>query len=158
MILDHQSTRLFADHGRDWSDALVRTVAGPAARSTPASPHPPETTKDSMPSNFGHAVVRSTVGALGAAVFAGLLFAGAAAAAPATEDNVRVQTVSYADLDMSKPQGRATLKFRIRAAARAVCDIGYFGSADQWLRLAERRCYDDAVKHARRYVITTAER
>lgn len=119
-----------------------------------------------MSVNFSHAIVRATVGAFGMAVCAGILLAGAAAASPSAHDagrsmydtNTRVQTVSYADLDLSSSQGRAALKRRIQAAARSVCDMGFFGSGDRWLRMAEQRCYHDAVYYARPRPTVTAAR
>ena len=116
-----------------------------------------------MSLNFSHTIVRAVLGIFGTAIWAGLCLAAAAGASPIVEnpalaDTVRVQTVSYADLDLSTPQGRATLNRRVRSAARSVCDIGFFGSADRWLRLAEQRCYHDAVKQARPYAAVTAER
>ena len=79
-------------------------------------------------------LVRAAVGTFGMALCAGLCLAGAAAAEPAINDNTRMQVVSRADLDLSSPQGRATLDCRIKAAARAVCDIRLFGDAVRWLR------------------------
>lgn len=60
---------------------------------------------------------------------------------PAQAQDTR--TVSYADLDLSNPQGIAQLDARIAYAVKAVCDSG-----DSTLRsqLAERRCRSEAYR------------
>jgi UrcA family protein len=63
------------------------------------------------------------------------------------EDGVKSQTVSFADLDLSKPAGAQTLYKRITKAARQVC-----GPADKYSyitpRKAFRECYEEAVAAA----------
>lgn len=89
---------------------------------------------------------RNAVGAAGAALLAGAcLFA---ATTPAKADPVVVsKTVSYADLNLAQPQGRATLDARIKAAARSVCPVG---SVDLKSRLDETRCIRTAIAAATR--------
>jgi UrcA family protein len=63
------------------------------------------------------------------------------------ESNVKSQTVSFADLDLSKPAGAQTLYKRIQKAARHVC-----GPTDKYTyitpRKAFRECYEAAVADA----------
>ena len=60
---------------------------------------------------------------------------------------VAAQTVSFADLDLSKAAGAQTLYKRIKAAARNVC-----GPADNYTFVtpskAFRKCYDKAIADA----------
>ncbi len=85
---------------------------------------------------------RIAAGAAGAAVFATVCLAaatGPAAAAPVS------RTVSYADLNLANPAGRAVLNARIKTAARAVCrDEGY----DVASRARESRCVKSAIRKA----------
>src|SRR5262245_21233187 len=71
------------------------------------------------------------------------LVAYSASAAP----KEKAQTVSYADLDLSKPAGAQTLYKRIKAAARQVC-----GPSDQYTFVtparAFRECYAKAIADA----------
>jgi len=63
------------------------------------------------------------------------------------EPNVKAQTVSFADLDLSKAAGAQTLYKRIKAAARNVC-----GPSDNYTFVtpsaAFRKCYDKAIADA----------
>lgn len=63
------------------------------------------------------------------------------------EPSVKSQTVSYADLDLSKPAGVQTLYQRIKAAARNVC-----GPVDQYTyassHRAFRKCCETAIADA----------
>ncbi len=63
------------------------------------------------------------------------------------EPRVKSQTVSYADLDLSKAAGAQTLYKRIKAAARQVC-----GPADRYTYLtpnkAFSKCFEAAVADA----------
>jgi UrcA family protein len=59
------------------------------------------------------------------------------ATARAADDGLPKQTVSYADLDISKPAGAKVLYHRIKAAANEVC--GYSVSGDMG---SSRRQYD----------------
>jgi UrcA family protein len=63
------------------------------------------------------------------------------------EPKVKAQTVSYADLDLSKSAGAQTLYKRIKAAARHVC-----GPVDNYTFVtpsrAFRKCYDQALADA----------
>ena len=63
------------------------------------------------------------------------------------EPGVKAQTVSFADLDLSKSAGAQTLYMRIKAAARHVC-----GPMDNYTYLAPqkqfRKCYEKAVADA----------
>ncbi|TRW14124.1 UrcA family protein [Glacieibacterium frigidum] len=89
---------------------------------------------------------RNVVGAAGAALLAGAcLFA---ATAPAQASPVAVsKTVSYADLNLAQPEGRATLHARIKSAAREVCAIN---RSDLKARLDETRCIRTAIADATR--------
>ena len=97
-------------------------------------------------SSASHTLNRTTVGAAGTLFFAGLCLAGATAPAKAAEAPVRSQVVSYADLDLGSPQGRKTLQFRIRKAAREVCDQN---SNDSWARAKEAECFVTALEGTR---------
>lgn len=64
----------------------------------------------------------------------------------------RTARVSYADLDLASPAGRAMLERRVDAAADAVCGRnGYVGLAE--LRIAEA-CHAQAVEGAMGQVLT----
>lgn len=71
-------------------------------------------------------------------------FAAIAMAQPATASST---AVSYADLDLSSAQGRATLDARVRHAARQVCEIGtdHVSLAE---RNAARACFNTALSSA----------
>ena len=65
---------------------------------------------------------RTALRRIAATVLFGTLASGLAAVASATEDGVVLQeVVKYGDLNVSNPQGAATLYARIRAAAANVC-------------------------------------
>jgi UrcA family protein len=63
------------------------------------------------------------------------------------EPKAKAQTVSYADLDLSKPAGAQTLYKRIKAAARSVC-----GPVDQYTfqmpSRVFRACFEQAIADA----------
>ncbi|QXQ07177.1 UrcA family protein [Sphingosinicellaceae bacterium] len=123
MILDHQATRLLADHNHDWTAIFGQAVVGlrrwlgsrrSAGAVTASATTFPKIQESAMSLNFSHTIVRAALGIFGTAICAGLCLAAAAGASPIVEnpalaDTVRVQTVSYADLDLSTPQGRAAL-------------------------------------------------
>jgi UrcA family protein len=69
-------------------------------------------------------------------------FAGVSAAA---DSDARSMTVKYGDLDLSNPQGAATLYRRIVQAARAVCDPADYSP---WYLSAEHSCVNKAVADA----------
>jgi UrcA family protein len=73
---------------------------------------------------------------------------GLQATARAADDGLPKETVSYADLDISKPAGAKTLYGRIVTAARHVCrDNSYgnlFGMKQE--RICEDKAIDNAVK------------
>lgn len=76
-----------------------------------------------------------------------LSFSLAAAYAVADEtDGAPSVTVSYADLDLSKPAGAEMLYRRIQAAARSVCGPRHSRILAQVQ--AFRTCYKDAVEDA----------
>lgn len=56
------------------------------------------------------------------------------------------QTVSYADLDLSTPAGRAMLDRRLASAARSLCQVGSYDLARQ---TAEKRCFKVTIASAR---------
>jgi UrcA family protein len=92
-----------------------------------------------------YTVQRAVVGAFGTALFAGLALSGALAPANAAEVQARVQTVSYADLNLANAAGRAALDSRIKAAAETVCATGLNDTA---AKVAESRCVKSAVEAA----------
>jgi UrcA family protein len=63
------------------------------------------------------------------------------------QPKVKAQTVSFADLDLSKAAGAQTLYKRIKAAARNVC-----GPADNYTYVTPskqfRQCYEKAIADA----------
>jgi UrcA family protein len=66
-----------------------------------------------------------------------------ARAAPLGDDTLASVTVSFSDLDLSKPQGTAVLYLRIRNAARVVCgpvDIALLEEQASWVR-----CVNEAI-------------
>jgi UrcA family protein len=71
---------------------------------------------------------------------------GLQATARAADDGLPKETVSYADLDISKPAGARTLYGRIVTAAKHVCRDSSYGNL---LRMGqERRCTDNAIDNA----------
>lgn len=92
---------------------------------------------------------RSLVGAVGTLLFAGICIGGATAPATAStvhgvnEQGQRTMAVSYADLDLGSPSGRARLDTRIRDAARKVCANG---AANPIETAYEYQCIAQAVK------------
>ena len=74
------------------------------------------------------------------------LAAAFAAASPASAQEVRRAEVHYGDLDLSRAEGMATLRARVRAAAVTVC-----GDADRndiFAKLSIARCRKDAIRGA----------
>jgi UrcA family protein len=92
-----------------------------------------------------HSVQRVIIGSIGTILAAGISLSGALAPANAAETGARVQTVSYADLNLSNAAGRAALDQRIKAAAETVCATGLNDTA---ARTAESRCVKAAVEAA----------
>ena len=92
-----------------------------------------------------HTVQRALIGAFGTALFAGITLSGALAPANAAEVQARVQTVSYADLNLSNAAGRATFDQRVKAAAETVCATGL---NDVAAKTAESRCVKNAIEAA----------
>ena len=76
---------------------------------------------------------------------AGTYNAGSAIAAPPVDSEGQI-TVSYADLDLSKPAGVEVLYGRIKQAARNVCS--YLDNRQPEHKVLWRRCYSDAVANA----------
>jgi UrcA family protein len=64
----------------------------------------------------------------------------------ASTDELPRQVVSYADLDLSRPAGAATLYARIRSAAHAVCEPQM--TTDLWTYTYSQRCTRDAIARA----------
>lgn len=63
------------------------------------------------------------------------------------QPSVKSQTVSFADLDLSKPAGAQTLYKRIQKAARHVCGpIDKYTYVTPWK--AFRECYEEAIAAA----------
>lgn len=109
-----------------------------------------------MFNSFSQSFVRAAVGTVGMAVCAGICLGGATVPANAAtlDDTIRTRVVSYADLDLSSPAGRAVLDRRIRSAAHAVCQMG---SNELAMNNAEYRCVRDAVDGAAPKAIVTAD-
>ena len=66
---------------------------------------------------------------------------GAAALSPsaeAAEIQVEQRTVSYADLDLTRPEGVRTLNGRVKQAMRDLCKVGYRWSLEE--AVAQRTC------------------
>jgi UrcA family protein len=89
---------------------------------------------------------RNAVSAAGAALLAGACLFAAAAPANATPVFAS-RSVSFADLNLAQPQGRATLDARIKSAAKSVCTVG---GNDLKTRLNETRCIKTAIANAAR--------
>jgi UrcA family protein len=70
---------------------------------------------------------------------------GLAATARAADDGVAKETVSFADLDISKPAGAKTLYGRIVSAANHVCRESSYRSLDVF---KERECINQAIDNA----------
>jgi UrcA family protein len=66
--------------------------------------------------------------------------------ARAADDGLPKETVSYADLDISKPAGAKTLYGRIVTAAKHVCRDSSYGNLLGMKQ--ERRCTDYAIDNA----------
>jgi UrcA family protein len=56
--------------------------------------------------------------------------------------------VDYSDLDLSRPEGRAELRHRIRHAARQVCGQDDLDLKDSPRALGFKVCYEQAVEDA----------
>lgn len=78
-----------------------------------------------------------------AALLAGMTCIGGSIAHAA--EAPRARAVSYADLDLSRDAGKATLFSRVRVAASAVCRNGGQTAAEV---AAEKRCIANAVDAA----------
>ncbi len=68
------------------------------------------------------------------------------ATARAADDALPARTVSYADLDISKPAGAKVLYHRIKAAANEVC--GYSVSGDMGSRQRQYDCVQASIDKA----------
>ena len=90
-------------------------------------------------------VLRTIVGATGTILCASLCLIGATAPANAGEI-VHSRTVSYADLNLSTPAGRAILDRRVDQAAHAVCNAGGSVELAEWV--AASRCVKQAKASA----------
>lgn len=90
---------------------------------------------------------RNVVSAAGAALLAGVCLFAATAPAQAAAATTVSKAVSYADLNIAHPQGRAMLNARIKSAAREVCATN---NSDLKSRLEETRCIRTAIAAATR--------
>src|SRR5262245_3548933 len=70
----------------------------------------------------------------------------AAIAAPAGKGDIRKITISYAELDLSKPAGARVLYQRIERAALEVCNN--FAEPFSEMRAKKSSCFEDAVANA----------
>lgn len=89
-----------------------------------------------------HSFARVAAGTAGAALFAAICLS--AAVTPAAAEPVS-RTVSYADLNLANPAGRAALETRIKTAARAVCKDDRYDFA---ARARESACVKAAIAKA----------
>jgi UrcA family protein len=102
---------------------------------------------------------RSLVGTAGTLLLAGLCIAGATAPAAAhttldvNGQGQQVAVISYADLDLGSPDGRAALEGRIRVAARKVCTDN---SPDPRSGINTFVCVQQALKTGRHAVMAAA--
>ena len=95
---------------------------------------------------------RNLVGAAGTLFFAGLCIAGATAPANAqisygvNDSGHKVAYVSYADLNLGAPAGRARLENRLRTAAKHVC---HGTDASPWAAAREYACFQETLRATR---------
>ena len=80
------------------------------------------------------------------------LLAGGAAVAAGDRPETATMTVTYADLDLSGPAGRAVLERRINMAVERVCPRA--DNRDVRGALAVRDCRDAAITSARQQMTT----
>jgi UrcA family protein len=95
-------------------------------------------------------IARTLIATTGAVLLAATCLIGAVAPAAARDTSnseVRTQEVSYSDLNLDSPKGRARLDARIRAAAKAVCTLN---TTSFIARNAETRCAKQAIATATR--------
>ena len=90
-----------------------------------------------------HLAARASIAALSTLALAACVETGSSDAARVQETTVRV---SYADLDIARPEDAAELRRRVERAARAACDHQSQTSVPE--RTAYRECYRDAVSIA----------
>jgi UrcA family protein len=67
-------------------------------------------------------------------------------------DEPQSRTVQFADLDLSRTEGAATLYRRIKGAARAVCSAHREGKA-----LADKHCYAACIEFAVSNAVTRVD-
>ncbi|MEO1489698.1 MAG: UrcA family protein [Pseudomonadota bacterium] len=89
-----------------------------------------------------------------ALVAASLGVAGAATPAFATSAEVKTETVSFADLDLSTQAGQETLDRRVNAAAKRVCDTNSASTTNRLRSYDARKCLAKARASARQQVAT----
>lgn len=95
---------------------------------------------------------RNLAGAAGTLLFAGLCIAGATAPANAqiaygvNDSGHRVAYVSYKDLNLASPEGRAALNGRLRIASKHVCQGN---GAERWEASEEYKCYHETLAATR---------
>jgi UrcA family protein len=91
-----------------------------------------------------HCTVNAII--LGSSILLGSLSA-IATAAVERNDGVATRRVNFADLDLTRNEGAATLYSRIKSAARQVCDpLVVYAPRDSMLRM--HRCEEDAIARA----------
>jgi UrcA family protein len=91
-----------------------------------------------------HCTVNAII--LGSSILLGSLSA-IATAAVERNDGVATRRVNFADLDLARNEGAATLYSRIKSAARQVCDpLVVYALRDSMLRM--HRCEEDAIARA----------
>ena len=80
-----------------------------------------------------------------------VLIAATALALPMAPALAQSQSISvpHADLDLSSPEGRATLDKRIDAAARKVCGVGELRTGTRLNSSAARKCVANVDRQVR---------
>lgn len=89
---------------------------------------------------------RSTRGMIVAAILTSLISSFSTVCNAAEPTDVRTTTVKYADLDLSTPQGAASLYNRIRFASEAVCSPS--GQGDLAAMSRSQKCVKQAIAGA----------
>jgi UrcA family protein len=77
-----------------------------------------------------------------------LVSMGAAAAVPASDDEVPTYHVNYADLDLGHTAGAESLFARIKSAARRVCEPVAASAPFPFAQVREKNCMDKAIADA----------
>ncbi len=87
---------------------------------------------------------------------ASLALVATAAPAIAGDKDAPSTSVTFADLNLSTPEGQEMLDNRIDAAARAICQMDSQRTGTR-INTSERRCYTNAKKSVKQQVATLIE-